>query len=216
MNSTYKILLYGFAISFVGALPPGTMTITATFISAKQGLTAGLTYGLGSVIAEALVITLLLRTIKYISRWNNIYFLLQVFATIFLVAITIGCFYLAYSDSKINFIDNSYQLQPFSSGFIISILNPLHIPFWLGWSAVLMKKNVLQPGLANYSSYIIGIAAGSMLNFMLYVSGGKYILNNFARHQQLIVLITGIILLVTTFMHIRKLTLTKAVIVIRE
>lgn len=216
MNATYKVLLYGFAISFVGALPPGTMTITATFIGAKQGQIAGVTYGIGSAMAEALVIILLLCTIRYIHRWNNIYFLLQAFATIFLVAITIGCFYLAYSDSKINFIDNSYRLQPFSSGFLISILNPLHIPFWLGWSAVLIKKNVLQTGLANYSSYIIGIAAGSMLNFMLYVSGGRYILGNFAQHQQLIVSITGFILLAITFLHIRKLIFSNSIITIKE
>lgn len=216
MNSTYKVLLYGFAISFIGALPPGTMTITATFIGGKQGFLQGVIYGLGSVTAEAMVITLLLCTIKYISRWNNIYFLLQAFATIFLVAITIGCFYLAYSGNKINFIDSSYQLQPFSSGFLISILNPLHIPFWLGWSAVLMKKSVLQPGLANYSSYIIGIVIGSMLNFMLYASGGKYILNNFAQHQQQIVLITGFILLVITFMHIRRFVQSNTVITIKE
>lgn len=216
MNTGFKVLIYGFTISFIGALPPGTMTITATFIGAKQGFFPGIIYSGGSVIAESLVIALLLLTMRWVVKWNNIYFLLQVFATIFLVGLTIGCFYLASVNSKFGIIDIPYQLAPFSSGFFISILNPLHIPFWLGWSSVLMKRNVLKPALLNYCSYITGIATGSMLSFIIYVSGGKYILDKFAGHQQLIILITGLILLAITFMHIRKLVLSKPVIAINE
>jgi threonine/homoserine/homoserine lactone efflux protein len=213
MNTAFKIFFCGLLISFVGSLPPGTMTIAATFTGAKQGFAAGMVYSFGSIIAELLVILLLLYTIKWAGKWNSIIFLLQVLATIFLIAVTVGCFYLASNADKISVTDIHYSLHPFSSGFLISILNPVHIPFWIGWSAVLIRKNLLQPGIVAYSIYLTGIAVGSLLGFTIYVYGGMYMLDNFMKNQQAIILITGIVLLVITLLHIKKLVLVNSALV---
>ena len=212
MQQLLKIFFCGVLISFVGSLPPGTMTIAATFIGAKQGFMAGMIYSIGSVIAELLVILLLLYSIKWASKCNGIFFFLQVFTTFFLIAATTGCFYIVLHADKISVTDIHYSISSFSSGFFISTLNPVHIPFWLGWSAVLIKKNLLRPGIVAYSNYLAGVATGSMLGFMLYVYGGMYVLDSFVKHRQLIIFLTGIILLVITFMHIKKLVLAKPLI----
>ncbi|HEY6899254.1 MAG TPA: hypothetical protein VI233_01365, partial [Puia sp.] len=65
---------------------------------------------------------------------------------------------------------------PFLSGLLLSTLNPLHLPFWLGWTAVLKAKNILVPARLEYNLFAIAIGAGTALAFLAYGFAGRLIL----------------------------------------
>jgi hypothetical protein len=57
---------------------------------------------------------------------------------------------------------------PFISGVILSLLNPLHLPFWMGWTAVLRRKGLLNDTRKEYNIYVLAIGMGraSLFSFM--------------------------------------------------
>src|SRR5689334_24769469 len=64
-------------------------------------------------------------------------------------------------------------LFPYTTLFrSLSILNPLHIPFWLSWTNVLMDRNILIDA-KQFPAYVSGIGVGSLLGFQVFIAGGK-------------------------------------------
>jgi hypothetical protein len=57
----------------------------------------------------------------------------------------------------------SSTLHRFWLGLFMSALSPMQIPFWFGWSTVLLTKKILQPVQSHYNSYIAGIGVGTLL-----------------------------------------------------
>lgn len=192
-------------ISFLGSLPPGHMTITASYIAGQQGVEPAFIYSLGSMLSEIFVVRAGLAVMNKLASKYKVFFILEIITAVLLVAMTVGCFYLSaqlndYTETK------TYQFNsPFTAGFLISIVNPIHIPFWLGWSIFLMDKNILTPHANQYNSYVAGIGIGSILGFVVFIYSGEWVLNRFSENQASILLIFGLILFIAAFLHIRKM-----------
>ena len=211
-SSLIKAFVGGLTISFLGSLAPGTMTITSVLIVSKQGITPGWFYSAGSVVAELIVVCLMLYAMSWLSKWRSLFFIFELLTALILAAMTVACFYAAQYPAGSSIIEWKYNFAPFISGFVLSILNPVHMTFWMGWSIVLMNKKMLQPASKNYFSYLIGIGIGSMLGYAVYIYGGNYILQSFSRNANMISLGAGIILLVVCIMQIRKMVLVPATV----
>jgi threonine/homoserine/homoserine lactone efflux protein len=210
MQNSVKIIGWGILISFLGSLPPGHMTIAASYIAGQQGAEPAFIYSLGSMLAEVVIVRAGLAVINKLASKYKVFFILEIITAVLLIAMTAGCFYLSaqltdYTEAK------TYQFSsPFTAGFLISIVNPIHIPFWLGWSIFLMDKNILTPRAGQYNFYVAGIGAGSMLGFIVFICGGEWVLNHFSENQGIILLIFGLILLMAAFLHIRKMIIQPA------
>jgi threonine/homoserine/homoserine lactone efflux protein len=205
LSTHFKILSWGLIISFLGSLPPGTMTIAATYISAGSGTEAGFIYAAGSMLAEVLVVRLALSAIDRIGGKHKLFFILEIITALVLVAMTIACFYFATQINEIAGTKKGSFLHPFVSGFLLSITNPIHIPFWLGWSIVLMNRDILEVHPVQYNWYVTGIGIGSMLGFTIFIFGGELLLNVLRENQNILLFVTGIALLVVNYFHISKM-----------
>jgi threonine/homoserine/homoserine lactone efflux protein len=205
MNQSLKIVCWGALISFLGSLPPGTMTIAATYITARQGVEAGFIYSFGSVLAEIIVVRFALSTMNWIVRKHKLFFILEIITAFLLIAMTFACFYFAAQVNEISEAKQQSNLHPFVSGFLLSVFNPIHIPFWLGWSIVLMNKNILLPLSKQYNWYVIGIGIGSMLGFVVFIFGGELLLSLFHENQKTILFVIGILLFAVSYFHITKI-----------
>ena len=203
----FRVLIAGFVISFLGSLPLGTMNIAATHISASEGINAGWKYAIGSMLIEIIIVRIALTAMGWLLQKQRIFWFLELFTTGLIVAMAIGSFVAAY---KMNGFSNSlpkaFSLHPFLTGVLLSISNPLHIPFWMGWSTVLLNKKILIPLAIYYHHYIAGIAAGTMLGFAVFIYGGNYMVSRTIQHQELLNTAIGTVLLVTALLHIRKMT----------
>lgn len=156
-----RVAFAGLCISFLGALPLGTMNIAATHISIQQGTHAGLVYAFGSMLVEIIVVRIVLVAMDWLAKRHKIFRLLELVTTGLIVALAAASFIAAYKMKSFSgAIPISRSLSPFWTGVLLSAANPLHIPFWLGWSTVLLNKNILLPSAGYYNWYITGIGTG--------------------------------------------------------
>ncbi|MEO7769132.1 MAG: LysE family transporter [Ferruginibacter sp.] len=210
MKNLLRILWWGMLISFLGSLPLGTMNIAATHISIEKGPMAGFVYALGSMLAEVMVVRFVLPGIGWLTKREKIFRILEFFTTGLLLVLAIGSFIAAYRMTGFaNVIPVQYP-HPFLTGAILSVTNPLHIPFWLGWSTVLINKEILHPGKIQYNFFVTGIGLGTMLGFTVFIIGGNYFVAQISNHQNILNWLIGIALLATAMLQLKKIIMEPA------
>jgi threonine/homoserine/homoserine lactone efflux protein len=96
-------------------------------------------------------------------------------------------------------------MQPFYSGLALSLLNPLHIPFWMGWTAILKTRKILGDRAMDYNIYIAAIGTGTCAAFTIYGFAGNFLMNTLKAQHNLINWILGCTLLLTGILLAYKL-----------
>jgi hypothetical protein len=86
--------------------------------------------------------------------------------------------------------------SPILLGLLLSILNPLHIPFWMGWNAALIGKGLLENTKKMHRLYMRGIGVGSMAAYFIFIFSGNFIFKNYQQYNYIIAFILGILYLV--------------------
>ncbi len=194
MKNIPAIFITGFIISFLGTLPIGMLNITAFQISATQNMTEAMIFTLAVVLVELLVVFLTLHGANKINFESKVFHYLTPLAITLLVFLSVMNFLNAGQDSA-NQIDPVFMNLTQSSfllGLLLSSLNPLHIPFWLGWNSILIKKKKLVKESGIYTSYMTGIGIGSISGFMLFILPGNFIFQNFHNYSSVLAYITGL------------------------
>ncbi|HEY4335335.1 MAG TPA: hypothetical protein VGM89_05545 [Puia sp.] len=169
MNKRHKLFWSVAAISFAGSLPPGILNTGVAGLVAGAGPLAAIAFGLGAILAEMTIVRLAhagtaRRAIApKFPRWLAIGLSLALISWTLLHA------------SK-NPAPSQYAQYPFLAGLLLSTLNPLHLPFWLGWTVVLKGRNLLAGATIEYHLFALAIGAGTTLAFLAYGTAGHFIL----------------------------------------
>ena len=138
-------------------------------------------YALGSMVVEITVVRLALMGMVWITGKKKIFRVLE-FMTALLFLMAAGSFIAAYKMTGFSNAIPTSSANLFWTGALLSATNPLHIPFWMGWSTVLINKEILQPVAAQYNFYVSGIGLGTILGFMLFIYGGNYFVSQLTNH----------------------------------
>lgn len=206
---------WGMFISFLGSLPLGTQNVVATSISVHDGAQQATLFSIGAVIIELICVRIALILIKQITKGVKIFIVFK-WLTALLLLVLAWTSFMAAVEMK-SFGDNlftAYPIHPFVSGMLLSILNPLHIPFWLSWTNVLMDRNILTTA-KQFPAYLSGIGAGSLLGFQVFIIGGNFVVQQLSNHQDIINWIIGIVLCITALLEMYKLIYKMPVAVAR-
>ncbi|MBL7741849.1 MAG: LysE family transporter [Chitinophagaceae bacterium] len=207
-----QLFYWGMLISFLGSLPPGVMNIVATQISSRQGTGQAMIYAIGSMLAEVIIVRVALSGMNRLIRSQLFFRILEWMTAGLLVVFSIACFGTANSVQHASGILPDIVLPPFVTGILISAVNPLHIPFWLGWSTVLIEKNILGTRSRQYNIYVTGIATGTIAGFSLFIAGGHYLLQELQSYQFVVNIAIGFVLCIVAFFHIRKIVMVPAAV----
>ncbi len=90
-------------------------------------------------------------------------------------------------------------------GFSMSLINPVQIPFWFGWSTVLFTKNILKPGVGNYNAYTVGIGIGTFTGNCIFIFGGRLLVDHLNTSQQMLNWVIGGVFLITAFFQLYRI-----------
>ncbi len=204
-----KLFFVAFSISFVGALPIGTLNTNVADYALKGNFMGAAEFGLAAIMVEVGLVRLALLALDRIGHLQNLFKYLSAIMCVMI-------FFLAYKSLEAAFHMRSYQdmlpfvgMNAFYSGLVLSLLNPLHLPFWLGWTAVLKSKNILDSNIASYNIYITAIGTGTFLAFVIYGFAGDFLMNTLKAEHNLINWILGLTLLLTGFILAYKLIAKK-------
>ena len=204
MKKFFRIFFAGCIISFLGSLPLGTMNLAAIHITIGDGAVNAFIYSSGSLLAELIYIRLVLVAMSWISRQYRLFRVLEWITIIIIFILSAGSFIAAGKTIQTMSFTSHIQ-HPFILGFIISLINPLHIPFWLGWSTVLVNKNILEPSPVNYRSYMAGISMGTLGGFAVFIAGAGYFSKQLTAAQRTVNYIIAVLLLLTAIVQLYKI-----------
>lgn len=199
-NTGIFIFFIAAIISFIGSLPPGTTNILTIQLSASEGKITAAFFALGCLIAEIFYVAISLYVMARLMRFKKLIRYLQWVSFALLLFLAIASFMATFNNSPakvINFISGN---SPFFFGFVLMIINPVQIPFWLGWNTILLEKKFLQLKWSHYIFYAIGAGAGSMLASIIFIFAGKWVLSIVSQHY--FYYIIAIVFLITALLQL--------------
>lgn len=188
-----QVFLAGFIFSFLGSIPPGTLNL------------AVLQLGLEHKIKIALRFTLAVAIIEYPYAWIAVVFedwvtssplIVENFQLITAVVMTVIGGFTLWSARKPSDFSVRFNASGFRRGIVLSILNPMAIPFWIGITAYLKAQGWIDlstPVLLH--SYVFGTSIGVLALLFLFIFLAKR-LSPYIKDNRYVKLVPGVTLLV--------------------
>lgn len=188
-----QVFLAGLIFSFLGSIPPGTMNLVV------------LQLGLENKIKIALRFSLAVAIIEYPYAWIAVAFedwvtsspmIVQNFQLITAVVMTVIGIFTIWSAQKPSDFSVKFNESGFRRGLVLSVLNPMAIPFWIGVTAYLKAQGWIDISDSTMlHSYLFGTAVGVLILLILFAFLAKR-LANYVSNNKVVKLVPGITLLV--------------------
>jgi len=195
MRRMVVVFGWGFGISFLGSLPPGVLNTGVAELVVERGVSAAFAFGWGAVLVEMLLVRLALAGVSVFRRswWAGIGFGV-------LLLLLAGAQVL-WGGARIAAVAR----WPWLAGAGLSLLNPLHLPFWLGWVSVLRAKKVLGTTTAGYNLFAVAAATGTAGAFGLYAFAGRLFVDWWMENRLWFNAAIAFVLLVTGVRQLRQI-----------
>jgi threonine/homoserine/homoserine lactone efflux protein len=202
-----RVFFWGMMVSFLGALPLGTLNILTMKISLDEGVKNAIYFTFGSLLTEMIYVRLSLVGINWIRKQKKLFQWLEWITLAIVGALAIGSFMAAinYNPSTPNVKNNLPDINRFFLGMFLCAISPMQIPFWFGWSTVLFTKKILLPTNSNYNIYIIGIGLGTLLGNCVFIFGGKFVVEKLNTNQNILNYVIGSIFALTAIIQLIKI-----------
>ena len=208
-SSFLKVFIIGLGISFIGTLPLGVLNLTALKLSVTVSEKAALMFSVGALIVEMVYVYVSLKAIGIMSRHPLVFKYANWLAFLLLIAFSFNAFWHAFNmeESLMNPSHdatlNSWGIAawPLIGGMMMSAINPMQIPFWLGWSTVLLQRQILINSLILQLFYIFGIGAGTFIGNLVFIFGGKWLTQNMGGSQQTLNFVLGAVFLLAALLQ---------------
>jgi len=205
MSKTIKLFSAAFSISFLGTLPIGTLNTNVTNYTLNGNLTGAIEFGLGAILIEVLIVRLSIFLVDKLVRLKWLTVWLRALMCVVILLLAFKSLEAAYH--MIDFQDSLPYVSkhPFYAGVVLSLLNPLHLPFWTAWTNVLKGKDILTRNRSAYFTYMSAIGAGTSMAFVFYGLAGTFLVNTLKTRHTLIYWILGLTLAATGLFQAFKL-----------
>ena len=193
-------------ISFLGSLPLGTLNVAAMQIGIQESIKDAIWFSLGSLLVEMIYVRISLIGIDWVRKQGKLMKVMEWITPLIIAALAAGSFIAATKTgggAKNVLLNNN--MHRFLLGMFMCAINPVQIPFWFGWSTVLFTKKILEPKPSNYNSYIIGIGIGTLMGNIVFIFGGKWMVQRIANSEQYLNWVIGGIFSITALIQFIKI-----------
>ncbi len=188
-----QVFLIGAIISFIGSIPPGTLNLAVLQLGMELKIKAALRFALAVSIIEYPYAWIAVVFEDWITASPVIIDNFQLITAI--VMIVIGAFSI-WSARKPSDFSIKFNESGFRRGLILSILNPMAIPFWIAYTAFLKSQGWIDLTTQwRVHSYVLGTSVGVMVLLTLFAFLAKR-LSSYVKDNRVVKLIPGITLLV--------------------
>ena len=184
----------------------GTLNIMAMQIGIQESIKNALLFVLGSLTVEMIYVRISLVGINWLQKQERLMKAMQWITLGIIVALAAGSIMAALNpgdDGKNVVLENN--LHRTLLGMFMCAINPVQIPFWFGWSAVLFSKKILQPVNAQYNAYIVGIGLGTLLGNSIFIFGGKWLVQRINNSEAYLNWVIGGIFSITACIQLYKI-----------
>ena len=205
MFSFIKIFTAGMVISFLGSLPLGTLNIAAMQIAVQETVRRGLAFALGVAIVEILYVRLSLKGIDWIIENKKVFYFMEWATVVLFIILAVSSFMVSRrTEGRQKNILLNNKVNRFWLGLTMSAVNPVQIPFWFLWSSYLFSTGLLKANNYHFNVYTLGIGVGTVSGLLLFIYGGKWIVQRLNARQRTINLVVALVFLVSAIVQLTR------------
>lgn len=204
LSRYFKLFFWVLMISFLGSLPIGTLNVTVAGLVINKGIIQALEFSLGAILVEVVLVRIAIAAVKKLEGLKRLYKFFSALTCIVLFLFAWISFRAAFEMHKFETALPFTSQRPFLSGVFLSLINPLHLPFWLGWTGVLKSKKIFWDSKTTYNIYVVGIGLGTSIAFFTYAILGNFLIDFLKEKQTILNWIIGIALLGTGLLQLYK------------
>ena len=159
-------IFFGFIMAFSGLVPPGMLNMTAVRTSIEKGRIAGITFSAGAASVVFIQASIALIFANYLNNHPEILEKLKIAGIVIFVLLAVFFFIQARKNFKAE--GKEKKGNYFVTGMLMSSMNMLAIPFYLGLSAFLGTKGLLTLEQPYITIFVIGAVLGAFALFAIY------------------------------------------------
>lgn len=193
-------------ISFLGQLPLGNMSITATQIGIQEGFKRAWIFAIGVAIVEMLYLRFALTGMDWVVK-HRLWFLALGWVTVALFLLLGILSFMAarkqQEEKKSVMLNN--RIHRFLLGLMMSALNPVQIPFWFLWTSTMIQTNVLPITASAYNVFTAGAGVGTIGGLALYIHGGNWLVKKNNTSNKTLNQIMGAIFIITALIQLYRM-----------
>lgn len=169
--------LQGFFFSFIGTIPPGTINLTIIQLGLEKKISVAWRFAIAASVMEYPYAWIAVEFAEMITASPMIVENMQLITAIIMTVLGILTLWSASKPTKLT---SALSESGYMKGIILSILNPLAIPFWVGATAYLDSLNWIELSTPlRLQSYLIGLCLGTFVILMLMAFLAKKIVSQF-------------------------------------
>ncbi len=167
---TFKNILVGFIVSFLGSIPLGYLNVIGYDIYNQSGLTSVIPYLLGVISVEVFVIYFTLIFAEQLVNNRKLLRFIEGFSVIFMFVLAYIFYASASNGTTPANAFNEYQNRtPYFVGLFLSALNFVQIPFWVGWNLYLLNGNWIKIDGTKKYFYVFGTLIGTFCGMLVLI-----------------------------------------------
>lgn len=188
-----QVFVVGAIFSFIGSIPPGTLNILVLQLGLQNKVRTALRFALAVAIVEYPYAWIAVIFEDWITSNPSITQNFQLTGAVVMTSIGMLSLWAARKPSDFSV---RFQQSGFRRGFMLSILNPQAIPFWIAVTAYLKIEGWIDlstPWLVH--SYVLGTSVGVMILLSMLAVTAKKVSGTFA-NSPVVRLAPGFILLI--------------------
>jgi threonine/homoserine/homoserine lactone efflux protein len=204
MNRYLKLYGWVLLISFAGSLPIGTLNANIANLAIGMDIGEAVQFGLAAILVEVLLVRIAVVAVKRLEKLKRFFKLFSILAGAVLLLFAGISLEAAFHRQAPGTVFPFTKKAPFLSGLLLSAINPLHLPYWMGWTAVLRQKQLLADSRRAYNVYVTAIGSGTALAFLLYGLAGNLFLTFLMGQQNKINWAVGLALFIAGIMQLHK------------
>ena len=200
------ICLLGWLLSFLGQLPLGTMSITATQIAVQENFGNAWKYSLGVALVEVIYLRLVLSGVDWIMQHKVFFAVLGWLTVVVFLVLGIFSFMAARKqpDNKKALLLNN-NVNRFFLGVSMSTLNPAQIPFWFIWSSYFMDIQLLDSSFTAFNWFTFGAGIGTVSGLAVYMYGGNWLITKMKTSNRTLNKIMGVVFVIAALAQLYRM-----------
>ncbi len=200
------VLFIGWLLSFLGQLPLGTMSITATQIAVQENFRRAWLYAAGVTVVEMVYLRVVLSGVDWIMKHRIFFAVLGWLTVVVFLVLGILSFLAARTQAenkKALLLDNN--INRFWLGLSMSLLNPAQIPFWFIWSSYFLDIKLIGSDAMEFNVFTIGAGLGTLCGLFVYMYGGNWLITKMKTSNKTLNKVMGIIFIVAALAQLYRM-----------
>ncbi len=188
----FQVFFVAFLISFFGSIPPGSINVAVVQYAMLNNKRAALFFAIAAATVEFVYAGITVKFQIFLSEETIIADYFKIITAVVLIALGIINITSRRSSRDVKVTGVIKGRHGFQKGLVISLLNPMTIPFWLTITAYLQSNDLIVLKGIGFWSYLVGLTTGSLMMLLLVRElGGRF--TEISDNRWLVHIIPGIL-----------------------